>query len=402
MSEELDKNPPVRKHDSAVSDPSDVFASFRGVRCLVSGHTGFKGSWLSLWLALAGAQVIGISLEPITQPNLFTLAAVRERIARHITADIRGLKKLLDVFRETEPEVVFHLAAQPLVGRSYQEPVYTLETNVLGTAHILEACRWTDSVRAVVVVTSDKCYENREWLWSYRESDTLGGHDLYSVSKACSELIASAYRRSFFSVPNSTRDRWPTSPIHSQENRPLVATARAGNVIGGGDWAADRIIPDLVRGAASGTKAVIRSPGAVRPWQHVLDPLYGYLLLGRGLLEGNADWAQAWNFGPEPDSHRTVLEVLEQCRKHWKRIEFTLSKNRKKFHETRFLSLDSSRARRMLGWKPRWNFEESVKRTLSWYRLFYEEGQVETTASLKEYSEQVSFSSHVAGGSFPR
>lgn len=269
---------------------SDIF---RNKRVLLTGHTGFKGSWLAIWLTGLGAQVIGVSLSPETEPNHWDLLGLDLDDRR---VDIRDADAILNIFTETKPELVFHLAAQPLVRRSYRDPLETWSTNVMGTANVLDACRLTESVRAIVVVTTDKCYENQEWPWGYRENDRLGGHDPYSASKAGAELVAASYRHAFF----------------SNEDGPLLATARAGNVIGGGDWSEDRLIPDLVRATVNNQSLEIRSPNATRPWQHVLESLSGYLLLGQKLLEGQKDFAAPWNFGPEPEGNRSVAEVLEK------------------------------------------------------------------------------------------
>ncbi|MEA1938279.1 MAG: CDP-glucose 4,6-dehydratase, partial [Pseudomonadota bacterium] len=267
-------------------------------RVLVTGHTGFKGSWLALWLARMGANVTGLSLPPETTPNHWDL--LKPDIA-DIRGDIRDSVAVANAVQTAGPEIVFHLAAQPLVRRSYRDPLETWATNVMGTANLLEACRKSDSVRAIVVITTDKCYENMEWIWGYRENDRLGGHDPYSASKAGVELVASSYRKSFF----------------SGKNAPLLATARAGNVVGGGDWSEDRLIPDLVRAIWSKTPLVIRSPYATRPWQHVLEPLSGYLMLGKKLLEGDRRFADAWNFGPDDTGNQTVETVLTRLRKNW-------------------------------------------------------------------------------------
>ena len=272
---------------------------YSGKRVLVTGHTGFKGSWLTLWLTIMGAKVLGYALEPNTDPSLFNVLNLQKDID-HVIGDIRDFEKLREVITEFKPEIVFHLAAQPLVRLSYREPRLTYETNVMGTVNLLEAIRQTKSVRAVVNVTSDKCYENKEWVWGYREIDPMGGYDPYSSSKGCSELITAAYRNSYF-----------------KNTEAAVASARAGNVIGGGDWAEDRLIPDIVRSLSQGKQIIIRNPKATRPWQHVLEPLSGYLLLGKLLYEKGQEFAEAWNFGPSDSSVMTVEEIVKKSIEIW-------------------------------------------------------------------------------------
>lgn len=321
---------------------------YRGRRVLLTGHTGFKGSWLALWLQSLGAEVTGVALRPDTQPNHWDLLAL-DMDSRVL--DIRDAAALAAVVREVSPEVVFHLAAQPLVRASYADPLATWSTNVMGTAHLLEALRPVPALRAVVVVTSDKCYENREWQRGYRETDALGGHDPYSASKAATELLAASYRRAFFE---------PAGQV-------LLATARAGNVIGGGDWAADRLIPDLVRAIAAGQPLAVRAPGAVRPWQHVLDPLSGYLLLGERLLQGEAAAATAWNFGPDADAGHTVAQVLEQFTDLWPGAAWRHQPG-PQVHEAGLLRLDSAKARAELGWRPVWGLDVALAATARWYQ----------------------------------
>ncbi len=339
--------------------------TYRGKRVLLTGHTGFKGSWLALWLHVLGAEVIGISLPPETTPNHWNLLALPIDDRR---LDIRNAQALMQKIQEVAPEIVFHLAAQPLVRHSYRAPLDTWSTNVIGTANVLEACRHTNSVRAIVVVTSDKCYENREWPWGYREIDRLGGHDPYSASKASAELVAASYRASFFSADSAA----------------LLATARAGNVIGGGDWSEDRLIPDLVRALTKGELLQIRSPQATRPWQHVLESLSGYLLLGQQLLAGNRTFAEAWNFGPEPDGNRTVAEVLGILTTYWPTLSWQVTEN-PQLHEATLLYLDSSKARTRLQWQPVWNFETALAKTAEWYRAWMEEGRIISRQQLAAY-----------------
>lgn len=335
---------------------------YRGCRVLLTGHTGFKGSWLALWLTALGAEVVGVALDPDSEPNHWGLLGLG--IAEH-RVDIRDGVAMAEIVRSTRPDVVFHLAAQALVRRSYRDPLDTWSTNVMGTAAVLDACRGIDSVRAILVVTTDKCYENREWEWGYRETDALGGHDPYSASKAGTELVVGSYRRSFFHVPGA----------------PLIATARAGNVIGGGDWSEDRLIPDLVRAASAGAPLEIRSPDATRPWQHVLESLSGYLLLGQRLLEGNADVAQAWNFGPEPDGNRSVADVLGTLQAYWPRLAWHVTAAPQP-HEARLLYLDSAKARARLDWRPVWNVEQALEATADWYRAFLSDGRVSSRDQL--------------------
>jgi len=320
----------------------------------LTGHTGFKGAWLALWLAGLGARVSGYALPPATTPSLFALAGVRDALSGHHLADVRDAAALARAVREAEPEVVFHLAAQPLVRLSYREPVETWGTNVMGTVNLLEAVRHCPSVKAVVVVTTDKCYENREWLWGYRETDGLGGHDPYSASKAAAELVADSFRKAFFSAG-----------VHG--GGPLLATARAGNVIGGGDWSQDRLIPDAARAVAEGRSLRVRNPRATRPWQHVLESLRGYLLLAERLLAGDAGCADAFNFGPDPTGNVAVAEVLSRLAAQWQGLSWEVAAATDAPHEAGYLYLDSAKARRMLNWEPVWSLDEALARTASWY-----------------------------------
>ncbi|MBN2909549.1 CDP-glucose 4,6-dehydratase [Polycladomyces sp. WAk] len=332
-------------------------------KVLVTGHTGFKGSWLCLWLSYWGAEVTGYALRPPTQPSLFQLAGVGSMITS-IHGDIRDGNKLKDALLDTDPDIIIHMAAQPLVRESYVSPLKTYETNVLGTVHLFEAVRQAvklgKRVRAVINVTTDKCYENKEWAWGYRENDRLGGYDPYSNSKACSELVTASYRNSFFSA----RD-YPSHGI-------ALATARAGNVIGGGDWATDRLVPDCIRALLKSEKIKVRNPGAIRPWQHVLEPLSGYLMLAQKLYEHGPEYAKGWNFGPDDSDAKPVGWIVEQiCNKWGRGASFELDRSIQP-HEAHYLKLDSSRARMELGWRPRWTVEEALERVIEWARAYQE------------------------------
>lgn len=332
-----------------------VNSSFwRGRRVLVTGHTGFKGSWLTLWLHHMGAQVSGYALVPDTQPSLFELTglgAVMGKASRF--ADVRDAQTLSRALHAEQPEVVFHMAAQPLVRRSYVEPVDTYATNVMGTVHLLQAVRATASVRAVVNVTTDKCYENREWVWGYREGEALGGRDPYSSSKACSELVTHAFRASFFGPGQHAAG---------------VATARAGNVIGGGDWAADRLVPDVLAAFSSGRPVQLRSPGATRPWQHVLEPLGAYLLLAQRLVEQQPEASSAFNFGPADDGMCTVQRVVSLLAQHWGPGAAWQADPGSHPHEAGLLKLDIAKARSVLGWHPSLMLDEALGWTVDWHR----------------------------------
>lgn len=323
--------------------------AYAGRRTLITGHTGFKGSWLSHWLLRLGASVHGIALPPEGNPNLFDELCLAKRMD-HRLGDVRDRAFINQVIGSVKPEIVFHLAAQALVRRGYREPVETFGTNVMGTAHVLEACRATPSVRAVVVVTSDKCYAPDNDHPGYRESDPLGGLDPYSASKACQEWVAQSWQASFGACSDA----------------PLIATVRAGNVIGGGDWAEDRLVPDLVRAVHAGLTANIRNPSAIRPWQHVLEPLSGYLSVGTRLLAGDRDVARAWNFGPDDNSMRPVADLCAEL-KHELGGIWSPSAGAHP-HETACLRLNSQAARELLGWQPRWDFAETLRITGSWYR----------------------------------
>lgn len=322
-----------------------------GKRVLVTGHTGFKGSWLALWLKSMGAEVAGFALEPPTDPSLWRLLGLDAEIASH-QGDIRDYAALGKVFHTVRPELVFHLAAQSLVHPSYEDPVGTYATNVMGTVHLLEAVRQSSDVRVVVNVTSDKCYENREWIWGYRESDPMGGRDPYSNSKGCAELVAAAYRQSFF----------------DKEGRVALGSVRAGNVIGGGDWAADRLVPDFVRATQRGCAVEIRNPKATRPWQHVLEPLAGYMLLAERLWSNGGAHVGGWNFGPDDDDAASVEKVISALVSSWGSPASWTGDSGTHPHEAHFLKLDSSKARTLLGWKPRLGLLAALDWTVEWYK----------------------------------
>lgn len=326
-----------------------------GQRVFLTGHTGFKGSWLTLWLKSLGAQITGFSLPPDTDPNLFTLARAGEGISS-LFGDVRDARAIFEAMQAARPEIVIHMAAQPLVRYSYAHPVETYATNVMGTVHVLEAARQVDSIRAALIVTTDKCYENREWVWGYRENEPMGGYDPYSSSKGCAELITAAYRNSYF------------SPLQQGERRVAVASARAGNVIGGGDWAAERLVPDIMRAIALHETVLIRSPEAIRPWQHVLEPLSGYLLLAERLFRDGATFAEAWNFGPEDSDMKPVQWVMERLAQRWGEGARWTRDTQPQPHEAAILKLDCSKARTRLGWTPHWRLGETIDRIVDWYR----------------------------------
>ena len=341
-----------RAVEEMVTGPSN----WAGKRVFITGHTGFKGSWLALWLQALGAEVLGYSLAPPTEPNMFDTAAVGQGM-RTILGDVRDQEKLAAAMAEFRPEVVFHLAAQSLVRLSYGDPVGTYATNVMGTVHLLEAIRAAGSVRAAVIVTSDKCYENNEWTWGYRESDPMGGHDPYSNSKGCTELVTSAYRRSFF------------TPAAEEGQSAALASARAGNVIGGGDWAIDRLVPDFIRAMSKGELIQIRNPGAQRPWQHVLEPLSGYLLLAERLMgRDGRKFASGWNFGPRDDDAVPVATLVRKLAALWGEGAAYAVDTGLQPHEASFLKLDCSRARAMLGWQPHLDIDSALAWTVDWHK----------------------------------
>ena len=344
---------------------------YRNRRVLITGHTGFKGSWLSAWLTHEGAELCGISLSQRTSPchyDLLALSGIRSE--KQDIRDFDGVKRILNDF---QPEIIFHLAAQPLVRYSYCHPLETFATNVQGTANLLEAARTTESVRAVVAVTSDKCYENRNLDRGYCEEDPMGGFDPYSASKGCAELVIASFRRSFFSPEE-----------YGKKHHLLLASARAGNVIGGGDWAEDRLVPNLMVSASAGRIEPLRNPDAVRPWQHVLESLSGYLLLGQRLMEGRTECASSWNFGPDETDTHTVLETAGALRMHWNQIRFQAVPDGGP-HEAAKLKLNCGKAHRELAWFPVWNTEKAFERTACWYREYYINGNINTDKDLQQY-----------------
>ena len=348
---------------------------WQGKKVLLTGHTGFKGSWLSLWLQSMGSKVVGYALNPPTNPSLFDAAEVAEGMTS-IIGDIRDLEKLQAMFAEHQPEIVIHMAAQPLVRYSYVNPVETYSTNVMGTVNVLEAVRHCSSVKAVVNVTTDKCYENREWAWGYRENEPMGGFDPYSNSKGCAELVSAAYRSSFF------------NPDAYAQHGVAIATARAGNVIGGGDWAEDRLIPDIMRAISECESVNIRNPCAIRPWQHVLEPLSGYLVLAQKLFTEGAIYAEAWNFGPNDEDAKPVQWIVENLTKAWgEGASWSLDKGDHP-HEAYYLKLDCSKAKAQLDWHPRWSLDKALIKIVEWQKQYHKGINVKalTLTQIEQYS----------------
>ena len=337
---------------------------YQGKTVMITGHTGFKGSWLALWLHEMGAKVIGYSLPPPTEPNHFSLLNLD---IVSIIGDIRDLNKLNETFTTFKPEIVFHLAAQPLVKLSYENPIETYETNVMGTLKVFEACRM-HNIKAIVNITSDKAYENREWVWGYRENDPMGGYDPYSSSKGCADLLANSYRSSYFNPSE-----------YKKSHHTLLASCRAGNVIGGGDWAKDRLMTDIMLSVSSDKKVSIRNPDATRPWQHVLEPLSGYLAIGQKLLEEKVGFGEAWNFGPSDEGSITVEEVVHYVKKHWEKTDYKITRDPNQPHEANLLKLDCSKAHILLKWKDVWDSEATFEKTVQWYKSYYEESQTVLT-----------------------
>lgn len=341
---------------------------WKGKRVFITGHTGFKGGWLSLWLSSMGAKMTGYALASNTSPNFFGVAKVDELFESSHISDIRDLGALRSALTTAKPEIVIHMAAQPLVRYSYANPVETYATNVMGTVHILDCIRSLESVRATIVVTTDKCYENKEWVWGYRENEPMGGYDPYSNSKGCAELVTSAFRQSYFSEQNYLT------------HRHALASARAGNVIGGGDWSVDRLIPDALRAFESGAPLVIRNPLATRPWQHVLEPLSGYLVLAQALYNHGIEFASAWNFGPRDEDARPVQEVVNLLIKKLPVGAKWIQDQAEQPHEAHSLKLDCSKAIQLLGWKPRWSLETAVQNIAEWHEAFLAKENMQKTS----------------------
>ena len=346
---------------------------WQGKRVLITGHTGFKGSWLSLWLQSMGANLCGVALKPSTNPALFDVADIGHDILNSI-ADIRSYVDVHRVIADFQPEIIIHMAAQPLVRLSYQQPMETYSTNIMGTLNVLEAARHVSSVRAIVNVTTDKCYDNKEWVWGYREHEPMGGHDPYSSSKGCAELVSSAYRESFLHQAGIA-----------------LATARAGNVIGGGDWSADRLIPDILRAWAKNECVAIRNPSSIRPWQHVLEPLSGYLLLARKLYENGQEYAEAWNFGPNDEDSLSVQCIVEQLRQNWGLGAHWQLDSGKHPHEASFLKLDISKSRQRLRWQPVWDLHTALLSIVEWYKSWLAGDNMRAVClkQIREYNQTV-------------
>ncbi|HRY30147.1 MAG TPA: CDP-glucose 4,6-dehydratase [Elusimicrobiota bacterium] len=347
---------------------------WHGKRVFITGHTGFKGSWLCLWLHSLGAKVTGYSLKPPTRPSLFELARVG-KLVKSVHGDVRDGTHLKKVMSAARPEIAFHMAAQPLVRESYKNPIETYETNVLGTVNFLEAVRHATGLHAVVNVTTDKCYENREWVWGYREDEPMGGHDPYSNSKACSELVTASFRSSFF------------NPKDYRRHQVALASARAGNVIGGGDWAEDRLIPDCIRAILKGEKVLIRNPNSIRPWQHVLEPLNGYLTLAQKLHTDGPHYAEGWNFGPDESDAKPVLWIVKRLCALWNNDAGYRIDRRKHPHEANYLKLDCSKAKTRLGWQPRWNLEYAIDHIVEWTESYVAQTDLQKVclAQIKDY-----------------
>ncbi|QMV12972.1 CDP-glucose 4,6-dehydratase [Vibrio spartinae] len=347
---------------------------WKSKRVLITGNTGFKGSWLSLWLHDLGANVRGYSLSAPTSPSLFQEARIGDNIPTNL-CDIRDFDNIYRTIKEFRPEIIFHLAAQPLVRLSYTQPVETYSTNVMGTVHLFEAVRQVGGVKAVINITSDKCYENREWIWGYREDESLGGHDPYSNSKGCAELVTSSYRNSFF------------SPERYAEHGCAIASVRAGNVIGGGDWAQDRLIPDILNAFAEKSEVSIRNPNATRPWQHVLEPLSGYIRLAEFLYEKGSDFAEAWNFGPKDNDARPVKFLIERLAELWEDDVRWCIHEDAQYHEAHYLKLDCSKAKSRLGWQPIWDLDTTLEKIIQWHKawLNHKDMKQYTLNEIREY-----------------
>jgi CDP-glucose 4,6-dehydratase len=345
---------------------------YKNKTVLVTGHTGFKGSWLVYWLNQMGAKVIGYSLEAPTNPSHIELLDLN---IISIIGDIRDLDKLNEVFKEYNPDIVFHLAAQPLVRLSYENPIETYDINVMGTLKVFEACK-KNNVKAIVNITSDKAYDNQEWIWGYRENDPMGGYDPYSSSKGCADLLVNSYRNSYFNINE-----------YKKTHNTLMASCRAGNVIGGGDWAKDRLITDIMISVSTNKKVSIRNPYATRPWQHVLEPLSGYLNIGQKLLEKKVEFSDAWNFGPSDEGSITVEEVVKNVKKHWDSIDYEINKDTKQLHEANLLKLDCSKAHILLKWKDVWDSDTTFEKTVNWYKSYYE--NIKTTLTKDDLNSYI-------------
>lgn len=348
---------------------------YKNKTVIVTGHTGFKGSWLVFWLIQMGAKVVGYSKDIPSNPSHFELLTENAYLKSliDIRGDIRNDKKLEEIFQKYKPDIVFHLSAQPLVRYSYKNPIETYETNVIGTLKVFEVCR-KSNVKAIVNITSDKCYENKEWVWGYRENDPMGGYDPYSSSKGCAEILTSSYRNSYFNLND-----------YKIKHNTLLASCRAGNVIGGGDWAKDRLITDIMVAVSKNETVKIRNPQAIRPWQHVLEPLSGYLMIGQKLLEGKKEYAEGWNFGPSDEGSITVEEVVNSIRKYWDKINYVVDNNENNLHEANMLKLDCSKAHIKLKWKSVWDSEKTFKITTRWYKNYYESNKIDTYENLVSY-----------------
>lgn len=352
---------------------------FKGKKIFITGHTGFKGSWLCLFLNKLGAEIYGYALNPPTEPSLFKIAQIDQFISS-VIGDIRDIDKLKETIEKVQPEIVIHLAAQPLVRESYIHPIETYQTNVMGTANLLEACRNIPTIKAIVNVTTDKCYENKEWVWGYRENEPLGGYDPYSSSKACSELITSAYRNSFY------------SPKEYHKHGVAIASARAGNVIGGGDWANDRLIPDFIRAISQKKQVKIRNPHAIRPWQHVMEPLTGYLMLAERLYSEGTAFGEAWNFGPDDNDARNVEWVIKTICYLWgNEASYSVDSNHRQLHEANYLKLDCSKAKLKLGWHPVWSIQKALQSIVEWNKAYFNGEDIKniTEKQIEEYLQSM-------------
>ncbi len=364
---------------SSINSSASIQNFYSNKKVLLTGHTGFKGSWLSLWLQKLGAEVIGVSLEPPTIPNLYEQASVADGMTS-LRGDIRDVELMKNIFLQHQPDIVFHLAAQPLVRYSYRQPVETYSTNVMGTLHILEAIRVVGSVRAVVMITTDKCYENREWDWGYRENEPMGGYDPYSSSKGCAELLIASYRNSYF--PAETYSKHHTA----------IASARAGNVIGGGDWAEDRVIPDSIRAFIEKRPVNIRNPNAIRPWQHVLEPLSGYLKLAEQLWINGPKFAEGWNFGPYEQDAKSVEWIVKSMAEMWGEDARWEIDQGNHLHEANYLKLDCSKAHNRLFWQPRWKLSQALEKIVTWHKAILKQTDIYdmTIKQIEAYQNEIS------------